>query len=131
MRTVKFRQWNPPIDDEPGEMIDGDSLAFEEYAPITHLLSNKNITQWTGLLDKNGKDIYEGDIFIREITGRRGVIEFDGGMFGINWDYGSDEKTMLGAWGSRTNLRVLNDGFNEEIEIVGNIFQNPELVKTR
>src|ERR1700749_3590621 len=55
-REIKFRAF---ID---GEMIDGDSLAFEEYAPISKLLTNcENIMQYTGLKDKNGVQIFEGD----------------------------------------------------------------------
>jgi uncharacterized phage protein (TIGR01671 family) len=59
MRVIKFRAW----DEENNTMIPGDSLAFEEYAPVSQLLSNcKNIMQFTGLVDKNGIEIYEDDI---------------------------------------------------------------------
>jgi hypothetical protein len=44
-------------------------------------------------------------------------------MFGLNLDYGTDKKTMLGSWGSETNLRVLNDGYNRRIEVIGNIHE--------
>ena len=62
MREIKFRAWTPAEDDEPGYMISGDDLAFGEYLlPVTDLLSQEGIMQYTGLKDKNGKEIFELD----------------------------------------------------------------------
>lgn len=87
----------------------------------------ESIGQYANIGDKNGKEIYEGDI----VDGgtKRGVIEFDKGLFGVNWDYGTENKTMLGAWGTQTNLRALHDGYHKSLEVVGNIYENPELLK--
>ena len=80
--------------------------------------------QSTELFDKNKKEIFEGDIIESEV--KKGVIEFGSGYFGINWDYGTDKETMLGSWGTRSNLRTLCDGFNEKIVVIGNICENLE-----
>ena len=61
--------------------------------------------QWTGLLDKNGKEIYEGDIIS---IGRN-----KGDVF---WDETS------GAWRQRLNNHFLSVAVN--CEVVGNIYEN-------
>lgn len=79
------------------------------------------ITQFTGLKDKNGKEIYEGDIvrfsehFFGDSTERE-CVEV------IEWD----EKEAGYPW------KLTNTGFCDGphwCEIIGNIYENPELVK--
>jgi uncharacterized phage protein (TIGR01671 family) len=87
---------------------------------------NCEIMQFTGLHDKNGKEIYEGDIV--KTPASKSVVEFDKGLFGLNHDYGTDNKTMLGSWGSECNLRCLYDGYHRKIEVIGNIHENSNLL---
>jgi len=77
------------------------------------------IMQFTGLLDKNGKEVFEGDIISRI----RGISE-------IVWsDDGWAVKTFAG-WKTQENVfcyqRFCEVG---EIEIIGNIYETPELLK--
>lgn len=68
-----------------------------------------DIMQSTGLLDKNGKEIYEGDI-----------IRDSDGSAEVKW---SQEDCGFIAWYNQFN--ILN--FPKDVEIIGNIYENPEL----
>lgn len=93
-------------------------------SPEIQILSR---SQYSGLPDKNGVDIYEDDIVLTP-TGHCSVIEYAMAEFGLNHDYGTENKTMLGAWAQKHNLRTMSDGYNEYIEVVGNTIENPDII---
>jgi hypothetical protein len=96
-------------------MIDGDSLAFEEYAPLADLLSDENITEWTGKHDKNAKEIYEGDILLA-YHGGKAVVEYDASCAGFRCR-------------NKVEIFDIDPLVWNRREVIGNIFQNPELLK--
>lgn len=78
--------------------------------------------QYTGLKDKNGKEIYEGDIIEcwSEGSKARGVVQqrMDGLWF------------MYPAWqDAKMWMLMPDDDGNTTVEIIGNIHDNPELIR--
>lgn len=93
--------------------------AVREVDPVT-------VGQFTGLKDKNGREIYVGDILKSERDDRLYVVKFWSGMF-----YASVEECNKGIFGGFPLHALTEDeesGY--ECDIIGNIHDNPELLKT-
>jgi uncharacterized phage protein (TIGR01671 family) len=110
----KFRAWHSGV----GEMIPNCNQGFEgnvftwvnEGQPI-------QIMQGLWIADSNGTDIYEGDIVTDHLG--IGVVEYSEKYAGFRVNY----KDGLCKWFYDYNLR----GERESIEVIGNIYENPEL----
>ena len=80
------------------------------------------IMQYTGLKDKNGKEIYDGDIAkirkARGVTIDYGFFEITGQVFCHNGSYYIGGQDVL-----LSSMKPL------DIEVIGNIFENPELLE--
>lgn len=70
------------------------------------------VMQYTGLKDKNGKEIYEGDIVL-----------FDNNLFSVEWNVNGSWCYMRHPKPFLTQIRYW------ESEVIGNIYENPELIK--
>lgn len=114
MREIKFRVW---IDNEFGkEMVEFDC---DNYSMKHNLL-----LQYTGLKDKNGKDIFEGDI-IKETKVYRYSDDVDVNIYQIVWNENVTGFTAENENGSNT-IHQNNMGV---CEVIGNIYENPELLE--
>ena len=85
------------------------------------------LMQFTGLKDKNGKEIYEGDVV------RVGEFEndSDSSIHQVKW-FGEEGYPAfdLVKWGGEANaLSEISQGDNFECEVIGNVYENPELLK--
>ena len=93
----------------------------------------ETVGQFTGLTDKNGKKIFEGDIFQMDDESVAVVI-FKDGCFrleeyffsGVYTESGFDE--CGGEWGV-VNCDPIDWYFTKDMEVIGNIHDNPELLE--
>ena len=88
-------------------------------------VASDKIMQYTGLKDKNGRDIYEGDMVVggnRFINSVKGEVVYSGMCFVF---------VGLTAAGTQWIHTVANDIDRDldDIEVIGNIYENPELLK--
>jgi uncharacterized phage protein (TIGR01671 family) len=105
--------------------------SIQQKCDVWNVLPIKYVRQSTGLKDKNGNEIYEGDILCNDEYKTwewRGVVKFSHGVFGAEWLANVKSQSMVGSWGQKHNLRKLDDDILERQVIVGNIFENPELL---
>ncbi len=118
MREIKFRVWN-------SNKMDYDCRDLSVWNGILVPEGDGIIMQYTGLKDKNGKEIYDGDIVNYSNTLLEigiGIIEafFDTTNFHCRWVSQNTEKPSI-----YTSTDYL--GCPSEIEVIGNIYENPEL----
>ena len=133
-------------DEEDKTMIDSDSLAFEEYAPLVQLLNQKGVMQYTGLKDMSGKEIYEGDIIRRDFeVGHEvidpvslGVMDYEiseSGYFVGVVSYRPTEGYVLNKcrkYNEDGTLQAKKSGvkiYSQYANVIGNIYENPELLE--
>jgi uncharacterized phage protein (TIGR01671 family) len=127
MRPIKFRAWHK-IQEEELEMrkviaidwvnykVDVESHGDFEY--ITYELEDTVLMQFTGLLDKNGKEIYEGDVMRYKARHYEfnGEVVFRDGGYALKRN-GQTYELCAGAIQSC-----------DVMEVIGNIYENKELL---
>lgn len=151
MRTIKFRAWyknqmcyfNPlenwSVDTETRKLWlnTSNALIYPEE------LEKCEIMEFTGLLDKKGKEIYEGDIIespyyiMGKETGHKNIKEvvFHNGQFGV---FGDNKYSFIELFGlfrevesSKEYIPNFGEVFREYepvFKVIGNIFENRKLL---
>lgn len=174
MRTIKFRGKCAKDSKYAGEWVEGGLLQCEKSKDVlivysitdtcscTYHVDPSTVGQFTGLHDKNGNEIYEGDIiafyelktycinpdcephllgYSERLHKKTKAVRFEDGIFGVDGEYESiDCLACLGEWASDEDyMEELKkdpyfdaNGYDLDsivgMEVVGNVFDNPELL---
>ena len=136
MREHKFRAWNP----EEKTMLKPFDLSSNPKYWCDNL-KDYPLMQFTGLKDKNGVEIYEGDV-VRYYGGSNSWVVTFGEYKRQNYMNGDNQVSHLGFYGrpipnydKESNndwngkiVTLLADDFCNGKEVIGNIYENPELL---
>lgn len=132
MREIKFRAWNKKlgrfmITGDPQPIIHPDGyIDFGQYRfyvdGLEYTEDDIEINLWTGLCDRSGREVYEGDI----ITAYCPRFPITPTVFKVHWGCAGFMATAKHPWGGyfEEDLRYLM-----KIEVIGNIYETPELLE--
>lgn len=136
MREIKFRMW----DEKNKQMIQlGEAEMLMNYAGLYFRVEESTIfpilvskiMQYTGLKDRKrtdeypeGQEIFEGDILHNSIEESIVSVRWD--LSGARWSF--DEHNNFDDGVGRGNWD-LNLGYIKNCEVIGNIYENPNLIK--
>ena len=135
MREIRFR----------GKCVDDNEWAYGDYyssdempmrGEVGHFIKcglneeymiiPETIGQYTGLKDKNGKEIYEGDLCQRKYM-KNGIEVIE--LYEVVYDVGMFTCEKIGARGLSSSLGYYCTNVKMLIEVIGNKFENPELIE--
>lgn len=92
--------------------------------PHSHEVQPKTVGQFTGLTDKNGKKIFEGDI-IKSKSGNTYLIHFNDGSFA----FANKDRIVVNYSLDDSEFGIAYKGICDGHEVIGNVFDNPELLE--
>ena len=109
-REIKFRAWD-------GLRITTSGIQFSTTDGKLTMIQDYPLMQFTGLKDKNDKEIYEGDILKCDDDKLRQITWYE---LGAGWRVGiNDKDTYFNGLGVYANT----------FQVLGNIYENPELLE--
>lgn len=152
MREIKFRAYLKSLKDNDGNIICSEKKVFpislidfkeeivsidydldpenDEIEPVYFFLSDVELMQYTGRTDNNDLEVYEGDVVNCKFYG-----------YGYGFSEGCERNFFITYCGGESRFRCIpidkgvepyfNQIFRGEIEVVGNIYENKELLNER
>lgn len=127
MCSVGWLRWNPDFTFRQAQCIfsvDGGGV-FDDVDELLVDGENIQLMQFTGLRDKNGKEIYEGDIFAIPICATDDVVyKYYNIEYEVRW--------TKGHWEIHTEVdgrTELLEHYNKQGTVIGNIYETPELIE--
>lgn len=141
MREIKFRVWDKDNSQMYYQTEDFKDLALinGQFKPVLNNLINNSfnwyrrnyeLMQYTGLKDKNGTEIYEGDIVTYSVKGFKKINKT---VMTFNEEHGA---YLFGIYegvkmpcGKKTRMNKYTRKSVNNVGVIGNIYQNPELLE--
>ena len=123
MREIKFRAWDRFKQRWSNYKINDDTVYFMDkntgvwYGSYNKRYKDFNLMQYTELKDMRGKEIYEGDILLDGNNKKPYKVIFENGSFRAEFEGDFEEYSF-----------DLIDVVAQGCEVVGNIYENPELL---
>ena len=145
MKEIKFRAWDnfgkgwkadPFTVSSDGKRIywdDGQDRPWLSEVVDSAERYGMTLSQYTGLKDKNGKEIYEGDIIGLKYGYLiyKSIVKFgwadDAEQYGSSYGWYTDSLDT----NERVVISQFNDNWQDENEVIGNIYENQELLRGR
>lgn len=122
MREIKFRAWNKVTKEMYNDAINNCKDSFDLVLKHPQIYK---VMQYTGLKDKNGKEIYEGDIldcsYINPMSQEKIKRYFE-----VVYGHGLFAAKLTGHSPAGDTLLYFK---NSDGEVIGNIYENPELLE--
>ena len=142
MREIKFRAW---VKRERKLHESYFGMHYASFSEICNGIANDSgvplnvdsfsiddieIMQFTGLKDKDGKEIYEGDIILR--GGKKHIVYYNNQIGGFDYLDEVDWRGQQEGWKPIGFQTSSVGAFNLKVdEVIGNIYEDPELLEVK
>jgi uncharacterized phage protein (TIGR01671 family) len=136
MREIKLKVWDTKHlcwwnFDDPADDLEDDEVGLGGGNVLEFRLPERlRLVQYTGLKDKNGIEIYEGNL-LRWIDWQEELTE-EPDVYRVDW-LAKEARFSLNCFRSGRHLDPKDDVFqpDDQFEVIGNIFENPDLLDSQ